>query len=88
MHKTLRRHPRTTGHYLIKLIYVSDDCNLPELGEDITVHTDDNTDDTYDASSWVGSFSCQSGSVLVGQEIIKCRHGVWSDSLPVCTGKC
>ena len=41
-----------------------------------------------DGDSWVGSFSCESGSLLVGEPRLKCRGGLWSGELPVCAGQC
>ena len=60
----------------------SDKCHLPELTNVVVEGEGDS-----DGDSWVGSFSCESGSLLVGQTRVKCRHGVWSGPLPVCAGQ-
>ena len=59
-----------------------DKCHLPELTNVVVEGEGDS-----DGDSWVGSFSCESGSLLVGQTRVKCRHGVWSGPLPVCAGQ-
>ena len=59
-----------------------DKCHLPELANVVVEGEGDSEGD-----SWVGSFSCESGSLLVGETRVKCRHGVWSGPLPVCAGQ-
>ena len=59
-----------------------DKCHLPELTNVVVEGEGDS-----DGDSWVGSFSCESGSLLVGESRVKCRHGVWSGALPVCAGQ-
>ena len=59
-----------------------DDCELPQLSNVIAERDADNVGD----ESWLGSFKCESGSVLVGHQRLKCRHGLWSGAFPVCTG--
>ena len=59
-----------------------DKCHPPELANVVV-----EAEAASDGSSWVGSFSCESGSVLVGERRVKCRHGVWSGALPVCAGQ-
>ena len=56
------------------------DCSLPPL-PGVLVEGERSGD------SWVGSFSCAAGSLLVGQPRLKCRAGVWSGPFPVCTGQ-
>ena len=59
---------------------IADKCELSKLSSNVMV------DGEGDGDSWVGTFSCHSGSVLVGEQMLKCRSGIWSNNFPVCTG--
>lgn len=39
-------------------------------------------------NTFLGRVKCDSGYELFGEKIIKCRNGVWSADLPLCTSKC
>ena len=71
----------TCSIYLNNIRLYPDKCHLPELTNVVVEGEGDS-----DGDSWVGSFSCESGSILVGETRVKCRHGVWSGALPVCAG--
>ena len=60
--------------------FIADKCELSKLSSNVMV------DGEGDGDSWVGTFSCHSGSVLVGEQMLKCRSGIWSNNFPVCTG--
>ena len=62
--------------------FYPDRCDIPEVTNVIVEGQGDR-----EGRAWVGSFSCESGSLLVGERMVKCRHGVWSGALPVCAGQ-
>ena len=33
------------------------------------------------------SFDCQPGYSLVGDRVVRCIHGKWNSTVPVCNGK-
>ena len=75
--KDRERVKRTTKNY-----FIADKCELSKLSPSVKV----DGEGEGDGDSWVGTFSCHSGSVLVGEQMLKCRNGIWSNNFPVCTG--
>merc|ERR1719191_1248641 len=65
--------------YVTGIVGTDGNCNPPSLvnGRVETLSVGEDT--------WVGSFSCSSGFILYGNSKMKCRGGVWSSSIPVCT---
>ena len=57
------------------------DCEEPHLE-----HGWIEAQDRLGTDSFVGRFHCQPGFLLSGEELVKCRGGVWSQRvMPVCT---
>ena len=65
---------------LFAVVNAGKDCPRPSL-------VDGEVTGTSTGEMFVGKFECNPGFHLVGNSVVKCRHGTWTNQIPVCVSK-